>query len=600
MSPLRTFISRRMTSLKRFPMTASTPRRKFLLITLLCCFGFGANALAAAEMAGPQLPAKKEAVIKQDCLEDGDTKKAPAPKEPEKEKPIEKASEEKSVSIPPNVEGAGLYDKPTDGSLGADLWQGSDRSSIVKLLKELPASSPYEPVQKLMYGALLSQTDPGLMKNDVAIKDGEDLLSLRLQKLLEAGAYSQALELYSALNLDQPPQSVGKLGILAMLFNNQLSLACVELHTVSDASNKDEFLKTLHQRCDDVKAKADMTYSQPEFAKLSINDKAIMVATKNIKIADAPNKTLSDKSFKEAAPSDIQILMKAAVNPEDKFTLNLRAAEWGLMSPEDLKKSYITTIKLDIRKDPELAVPDKIEDWQKLPYDLQIAMNKKSSDEKWPFIKAAFAIADKYGVTSLLPFAELIDKTNPKDPTFKEIKTAVVVLNRAGYNVSPHWIDIIEKYTPKKDEKATYARLLAAAYISKSDHKKEDPDKALIYKDLPTSFTPSTDFLKFIIENLDKGTPNTHNTNVILENNNLTNKTDYVMQTVTTQNQLVQASHNGHIGETVLLAVTALYETPLDKIQPGMFSDTLSSLRNVGLTEISDTVAIRAVLGDIE
>ena len=72
------------------------------------------------------------------------------------------------------------------------------------------------------------------------------------------------------------------------------------------------------------------------------------------------------------------------------------------------------------------------------------------------------------------------------------------------------------------------------------------------------------------------------------------------MQTVTTQNQLVQASHNGHIGETVLLAVTALYETPLDKIQPGMFSDTLSSLRNVGLTEISDTVAIRAVLGDIE
>ncbi len=91
----------------------------------------------------------------------------------------------------------------------------------------------------------------------------------------------------------------------------------------------------------------------------------------------------------------------------------------------------------------------------------------------------------------------------------------------------------------------------------------------------------------------------THNAAEVYENDGaLTFSRDYIMPSKVLWNRLLVASQEGYIGETVLLSAAVLRETDLEKIYPELFRDVLVSLYNVGLTDISDSLAISAALGD--
>lgn len=525
-----------------------------------------------------------------------------------------------SIEITPEIEGHGLYEKPADGNPGTDIWRDTPRSYITRLIAAMPVKSRYESMQKIIFGILLSKTQTGLLESDIPIETGRDLLTLRLEKLIEAGAYRQALDLYSSLPDKELGASTTRAGILAMLFRGEKSLACLELNSVQESYGANDFFKTLGAYCNaSLSEKPDekslemlkvpenklllslasdkaltVTYTPAFFSKYSLLEKAMIAAEGRLRLSAS-----HDSNFRDVPPQDIQILQKIPnLTPEELFILDVRAVESGLLTATEFTKIYKAAIDPDLRLDPELKIPEKAEDWQKLPYLLQLATNKKADAEKWAYIRESFALGKKYGFGALIPFAELIYKVTPPDPTLPETMTAVKILNRGGFKIPRQWAEIINKYQVQQESSATLAALLAASYLSDPDGREESLKKLHSLSNLPENYVFLVDS---VIENIDKQSKSGHTLPRVYENNlDLTIHKDYVMPSKGVWNRLLEAPQEGHVGETILLSAIALQETPLGSIYPGLFQDVLKSLKSVGLTDIADDMAIAAVLGDTE
>jgi hypothetical protein len=67
---------------------------------------------------------------------------------------------------------AGLYVSASEGSLGKYLWKDIKRSSLLPLLEDMPVESREPAVQRLIFGALLTQADSTMINNDIAPEPG--------------------------------------------------------------------------------------------------------------------------------------------------------------------------------------------------------------------------------------------------------------------------------------------------------------------------------------------------------------------------------------------------------------------------------------------
>ncbi len=127
------------------------------------------------------------------------------------------------------VEGAGLIISDSEGALPKGLWRNAPRSEITYLLKSLPAEAPFLSLQKIKRNMLISTYDTSEIKNDSPLTIGDDLLTLRLEKLLEMGLWDDAYALYTKTTRD-PGQNSGlaRIGILLSLYKNGIANACLD------------------------------------------------------------------------------------------------------------------------------------------------------------------------------------------------------------------------------------------------------------------------------------------------------------------------------------------------------------------------------------
>ena len=148
-------------------------------------------------------------------------------------------------------EGAGLIHKDSEGALPKSLWYNQNRSEIAYLLQNLPADAPLRSLQQIKADMLLSVYDTTVIKNDIKPKNGHDLLTLRLNKLIEMGLWDQALRLYTALVNDPEDNSdLAETGILLTLLKKGLGSACLEEKVFSKRFDKNLFWTQLGTICD--------------------------------------------------------------------------------------------------------------------------------------------------------------------------------------------------------------------------------------------------------------------------------------------------------------------------------------------------------------
>lgn len=202
----------------------------------------------------------------------------------------ETAVEEIVVETKSINEGAGLISSDQDGALPKGLWRKQYRSEINYLLRNMPANSSLRSVQQIKRNMLVSYYDASLIENDIDTKDGNDLLTIRLQKLLEMGLWEDAFKLYTQA-VEDPGQNdqLAQTGILLILTQKGLSTACLEEKVLARRFDNGPFWQQMDVICAvelGLTLNPEEEFGGSSVVRAVLTDKSFKIPANNIKALD--------------------------------------------------------------------------------------------------------------------------------------------------------------------------------------------------------------------------------------------------------------------------------------------------------------------------
>lgn len=527
-----------------------------------------------------------------------------------------RAEEMPLAEIFAKVENTGSFTKSSEGGLGRDLWRGMKRSEINELLAAMPAASPEPPVQNLIYGVLLTTADTDGIENDIELKPGEDLLTLRLEKLLEGGAYHRAFELYSQLKEEPYHPRLGRAGILAMLYSGEKSLGCLEAHTAKDSFAADNFWTEITAYCDvtlnEAPQEGDIAvleqsarkillpiateksyrfaYTPEAFSALTPMEQALLTAENKILVEGL--------EIEKIPPAHLQALLRSPeLTPEQHFALTARAVHWGLARPDDMKNEYLQ-LSAPAAGTEGKAAADSAQEQLAALYGTITA--DPESEHQWANLRLVLEMQKNIGSAALTPFAPFLSKATPVGATLAELAAAYSIMYRGDLDIPAAWQDALAGVSDQDIDYDTFSRLLATACLENSPCSATSENAAL-QQALEKSKPETKLLVENIIENVDKSTADNDNADSVYEKElRLTFTRDYVMPSVTVWDRAKKAAQSKALGETILLNTVLLRDLTLQNIYPGVIRDVMRGLNNVGLKDTSGDMAIAALLGGIE
>lgn len=513
------------------------------------------------------------------------------------------------------IESLGLFSTPREGSLGRDLWDNSRRSVLTELIPLLPEPGTSPVHQRLVMGLLLSNANARLIEDNIETEAGKDLLTLRLEKLNEFGAYKHSAQIYSKLGAEPYHINLARAGMTAMLFNGERSLTCLEFKTMEDRDFDSEFWDEITKYCKYVLAGDDdentknarnalkksslptlrnigensnykVSYSKTSFNKISELEKAILVAEDRVLWPK-----ISTSLLKNMPLNHLGIFMsRADLNANEEFLIMVHAVKRGLSNPSLLGKFYDEIFEKELRQRESGAGLG----WKSIAYAYHNAQKARQDDEKWEHILSAFSAAKNHEAQSLSPFATVMQTISIEEKSNNVIKKALRIINYAGENIPGRWLKFFSRTkNSTKFDRSLY--FLAQIWQETSTQGMlEDPE-------IQAFLDQNSDKLKLnyfnIIENVDKRGKNIHNADKIYGNSfDLTFTESYVMPMPRVWDRFVNSSQDKRIGEAVLLSTAILRKQSLDDHYPGIVRDVLQSFNNVGLTKTSKLLVLELIL----
>lgn len=271
------------------------------------------------------------------------------------------------------LESKGILYNPADGALGKSLWDGQKRSDILKLLADMPLRTEMRSITTLKKNLLLSETDASLIVNDVAPEPGQDLLTLRLQKLMDSGFYKEAYTLYTDSVEEPYEEALARTGIQLILSNTDLATACLEEKILAPRFPGVAFWDQIDAICDQEingtpvgnalkdNPALNAIFTNPAYrvsaadhsALLNMDrtERAMLVAQGRIDYAAL---TANPGLGTQADPSLLMLYLQDPLLPEPLvLPLQREAVARGLLAPGALKKSDPDYKRIDIIESPQ-------------------------------------------------------------------------------------------------------------------------------------------------------------------------------------------------------------------------------------------------------
>lgn len=309
------------------------------------------SALMALLVAGPalaQAPIPLQPKIRAPA--------APIPVQPEAPPPSDSIPDD-AISVGtlggPDLGNVGLLDET--GGFGADMWRGTERALVERLLPQLPASLPSPTLQALYRRLLLSAAD---LPHGTG--DGSSFLGMRLERLIAAGQFETAKQLAALAGEASTDEAVLQARAEIALADNELASACGIANRAIRMSNATYWLKlsgfchvlngneeaaqlaaalAAEQAPDDtgyqnlLTALINKSGSLPE----DLADPDILQVAM-LRFASLPMpKTVSP----EASPAVLKLLARLPGAPvQDRLAAAQRAEAAGAFSPEELAQFY--------------------------------------------------------------------------------------------------------------------------------------------------------------------------------------------------------------------------------------------------------------------
>lgn len=522
-----------------------------------------AAAQEAREKEALDAPAKEDIVIQETVIEEERAEDVPA--------------ENVSVNYAA-LESSGTMTSTRDGALGKSMWQNQNRSDIVLMLDRLPLRTEMASVTALKKAALLSQSDAGLIKNDIMPKPGYDLLTKRLYLLMDSGLYADAYDLYTQSVEDPYHESLARAGILLNLYNADMGTACLEEKVLAARFKGEEFWDILDAACNmEMGGKANLDtlkksgvinalFTQENY-KVPAADHAALLKMTRLERGMVLAQGRIDygammQDVKRGTSADPILLMMFVRDPNLPPALLLplqkEAIARGLLSPYILKKS-----------DPEYKRIDTLEN----PAEQAQALKAILTDE--PVLGA------------IVPYADMIREN--KDLTLDAAlnRRAVAALVLAGGEIPPAFIEKMEAEAVGRPQNYVYLQALSA--LGRLDKTVNIPVDKLAAGANAMGVQDSGQILA-IIENVDKGKKLNDNPARVYEKQlGLTSVGYYVMPSVGLTEWLKTVASQQFTGSAVLAVLSMLNDRPAT-IYAGTLADAMDGLQAVGLIESANKI----------
>lgn len=520
------------------------------------------------------------------------------------------------------MENLGPLTNPLLGSLGNDLWDGTARSTLQRFIPQLPAGDTDRPLQLLTRRVLLTNGDVGMLRNDVSSPGGADLFTLRLEKLLEIGAFHDAVSLYTLIEGEPAHDRLARAGVIALMQGGYPAQACLEANVANRDSSPDDTTRTFWVQVD-----ALCTFIQGQSLRKASGGKSdglmrrffggnvegsrvisSLVSRSNYRhIVDNPADIeslsgieraalrglgrLDYSRFKMRKLQDMQsvALMTMALDPNmpasTRMTLHIEAARRGLIDPETLGAFYLT-----LAEGPSSAG---------LPARYMAYTKAETTSHKADILGPLLDGGDS--LISLLPFAQGVADINPDGLSPNGREKGLDLILQAGIVPPAKWVVSWLRAESGDSNKSRESILLYLANLLPENLPTESvafPDEALkpLFADAKSaealeiwaifSGLNRTDVLKNIAD-----------LEVYEKHVDLTVINDYVMPVDSVMELIRDAAANSRIGETALLSAVALKNHETGKTHPAVLRDVLRSLETVGLKEEARKLALGVLLG---
>lgn len=501
----------------------------------------------------------------------------------------------------------------TNNILGNSLYKNANRKALISLFKNIH-STDWISLNKALETILLAQSDANLIQNDVQINPGEDILTLRLNALLNMGMNAQALELYNKtenLNINEP---LARLGTLSMLLNKQTAQACLEVKTFEARYKKSSFWRDLNAYCtillseeeqpDAVETILNSTntvlqsiiqskgyvfeYEKNTYSKLNFLERSILVAEDRISLS------IDDISAYEDIPQNHlgALLNQTKTSPAVKLLIALKSAKHSIIDEKQLKEKYEELLKTITKTETETNILKIIQLYSELQKSNWNIL-KSTDTEK---VNQLFDLAQNYGAVILLPFLPSIESIDLKDGvSLKHINVLFTAYLYSERDLPKKWLTQLQEIQLKSPKEQTKLNNLIAAYLCLTK-----TEKLNIYGALNSEKSTNTINVlssSNIIENIDKDTNIVDNIMYIYENDfDLRNNKRYTLPPYEILMSLEQSSRNQNISMTLLLTALTLGVDASEATYRGTLIDSANALHRTGLNRVANGILAQAIL----
>lgn len=521
------------------------------------------------------------------------------------------------------IESYGLPAHDPRESLGRDLWRDSKHSVILARLTELPQANRYRTLQDLSRRLLLATADTALIKYDAAPQAGSDLLTLRLEKLLEIGAYEDAFTLYSRHPESPYHERLARAGILAAFYSRQPALGCLEVKTLENRFEDVPFWQQVSQICAYILSKTGKAeINRPPVTESKILRKMLEKESYRYRIDkfdDFAGLTplevaglVADKRFDMSrleigAGGDlplhvVALLMKEpSLSADQRFSLTVQAASRGILPVSQLARFYEEQADLLFGKQSKTSLADyqKITGWKRVPYLYKAARNVRDDREGAAIAAQALRLVSEYGTAPLWPFADTLARSGPEEWDFPMIRNGFTVLLETGHDIPDAWQKArFEALGPSQSPSEHELLYYAAFRIGELSTNTLEEDVDFIGSSEILG-PKRLGLLGVIYETLDNGIElhNISGAEIYENNSGLTSALDYVMPLGGLMEDLETAEKDRRLGEVILLSSIALGDIPPERIDGGLLREVIGGFLTVGLTKEARSLAREVILG---
>ncbi len=505
--------------------------------------------------------------------------------------PVEESPEEVPPAEPQMIsaeemkpyEESGSYHTIIGGSLGKALWKDQDREDITPLLKALKPDQPFPGMQKFKTRLSLTAAEMDDVDSPDILEQGEDFLTIRLQKLIANGWYDEAYKLYTDSVKTPPHEKLAEIGVLLILYNGDLPTACLEEKVIAANYMDRAFFKKLDSAC-----ALELGYNE-DITALTGSDTLLSVFTDELFSIPA----LDTRRLSALTPLERGLVFAKS---RIQYDANLFTPDIIATVPSDLLMLY--------RRDKTL--PDQL----KIPFlrealerDLISPATFRKADEDYQRIEKtedeaekATALTEKLSTELSLPvlaaYSPLLMTYNPEKSEKKDILKIISIFLYAGKDIPDVWIERLREVATLDFKNYVYLQIVSALTGNKENLEK---NKVFPLESENIIFPDHFGQALAILESLNRKKMLDEQLLIVYEKqSSLTEPSDYGMDLDSLEKDIKTPARKEQSGLTVLNVLKAL-DARITETPPSVISVTLSSLKNVGYIDDVQMAAQRGL-----